>query len=82
MLPEITFLLEIHKLSKNIKINQMRDNEYSEIIKNGTKKIDSIKIEIENEKKIQNQLALELSQEEDQTANIEQEAAKLRDKVS
>ena len=60
----------------------MRDNEYSEIIKNGTKKIDSIKIEIENEKKIQNQLALELSQEEDQTANIEQEAAKLRDKVS
>jgi len=60
----------------------MRDNEYSEIIKNGTKKIDSIKIEIENEKKIQNQLALEISQEEDQTANIEQEAAKLRDKVS
>ena len=54
----------------------------SEIIKNGTKKIDSIKIEIENEKKIQNQLALEISQEEDQTANIEQEAAKLRDKVS
>ena len=60
----------------------MRDNEYSEIIKNGTLKIERIKIEIENEKKIQNQLALELSQEEDQTANIEQEAAKLRDKVS
>ena len=59
----------------------MRDNEYSEIIKNGTLKIERIKIEIENEKKIQNQLALELSQEEDQTANIEQESAKLRDKV-
>ena len=60
----------------------MRDNEYSEIIKNGTLKIERIKIEIENEKKIQNQLALELSQEEDQTANIEQESAKLRDKVN
>ena len=60
----------------------MRDNEYSEIIKNGTLKIERIKIEIENEKKIQNQLALELAQEEDQTANIEQESAKLRDKVN
>lgn len=77
--------VERDNLKKNLKlatsqVNQTRDNEYSESIKNGTLKIEQLKKEIENEKQKQNQMTQELRRGEKKTKNIRVQSATLRDK--
>jgi len=80
-----SLLAEKENLEKNLnlassKINQTRDSEYSESIKNGTSKIEQLKKEIENEKHLQSQLSAEARRGEKNTKNIRVQSASLRDK--
>jgi len=80
-----SLLTEKENLEKNLnlassKINQTRDNEYSESIRNGTSKIEQLKKEIENEKQLQAQLSAEARRGEKNTKNIRVQSATLRDK--